>query len=268
MAKTADVLKGIKPDKNTMKAMGIKESLNKMFYAEPKRDEEIEMLKFMFDNEEKERLGLHASSITKTGNFCYREQLINILYKHYMTTGDGKVPNPIKVAFKAQLRENNSNPINLQRIYEQGTVMGYKWQMLFIRNGVGQKEDMDISRFDEEFDLSYTPDGIIELNGKTYVVELKSQKSTLFEKEKSHPNGIRQLKLYMYFEGQNRKIDGGFVLVDNKDTSDFKVLFIDEVNESDDDVATYLERLERLQRMKRYALKKKKLPKCDCKKCG
>ena len=262
MAVKKSGLSGLKPDKNTLLAMSIKEHLNKLFYCEPKHDEELEMLKYMWDREEKERMGLHASSITKTGNFCYKEQLINIMYRSFKVRGK-KVPTKIYNAFKANLRENNNNPIHLQRIYEQGTIMGYKWQMLFIRAGVGVKENMDISRFNEEYDLSYTPDARITLDGKEYVVELKSQKSTLYDKEKSHPAGIKQLKLYMYFEG----IDRGFVLVDNKDTQDFKVLLVTGVNESDPDVANFLERLEKLQRMKKWALKNKKFPKCDCKKC-
>jgi hypothetical protein len=263
MKKNKSLLDSVKLNPDMIHAIHVKEQLNKLFYNEPKRDEELEMLKYMWDNEEKIRMGLHASSITKTGNFCYKEQLIQILYKYFYDKGK-KCPGSINEAFLNSVRKNNMNPLNLQRIYEQGTIMGYKWQMMFIRAGIGQKEDMDISRFVDEYDLSYTPDAIIKLEGKKYVVELKSQKSTLYDKEKSHPAGIRQLKLYMYFEG----IERGFVLVDNKDTQDFKVLMVTGVNESDPDVANFLERLEKLQRMKKYALKHKKLPKCPCKKCS
>lgn len=257
------LLDSVKLNPDMIHAIHIKEQLNKIFYCEPKRKEELEMLKHMWKNEEKVRMGLHASSITKSGNFCYKEQLVQIMYKHFHDKG-GKIPGMIEEAFKNQLRKNNMNPINLQRIYEQGTIMGYKWQMMFIRAGIGFKENMDISRFVDEYDLSYTPDARVTIDGKDYVVELKSQKSTLYDKEKSHPSGIKQLKLYMYFE----KIPRGFVIVDNKDTQDFKVLMVTDVNESDPDVANFLDRLERLQRMKRYALKKKKFPPCPCKKCS
>lgn len=257
-------INNLKPDKDTLLATGIQEKINGMFYNQPKHKEELKMLKHMWENEEEERLGLHASSITSKKDICYKEQLINILYKHYKDNDPDNMPKTIYNKFKEQARENRNNPVHLQRIFEQGTTMGYKWQMLFIRAGVGKKEDMDVSRFVDEYDLSYTPDAIIELDGKKYVVELKSQNQNRFDNDKSHPDGIKQLKLYMYFEG----IDRGFVLVDNKNNSKFKVLLINGINESDDDIADYLQKLEKLQKMKKYALKKKKMPKCNCKKCS
>lgn len=260
----------LRVSKKALLEANIKEELNKLFYLKPKYKEELEMLAYQYAQEEEERLGLHASSITNAGNnFCFREQIINILYMKYKKAGK-KVPKNIERAFKYKLQQNENIPIHLARIYEEGKSVGTKWQRLFIRGGLAKKEDLDVSRFVDEYDLSYTPDGIIELNGKVYVVEIKSSNRNQFENMTNHPAGKRQLKLYMYMESEykGRKIDGGFVLVDCKDNSDFKIfLEFFEPDEIDPSVEKSLDLLEKIQKVKKKVLKTKKLPPCKCGKC-
>lgn len=256
------VLSDLKISKHAITAISIKEELNRLFYLQPKYDEELEMLKYQYDHEEEERLGLHLSSITGAGkNFCFREQIVNILYMERVKAGK-KVPQKIYDAFKYQQRRNNNPPVNLARIFEEGKSIGTKWQRLFIRGNIGVKEDMDVSRFVDEYDLSYTPDGIITLNGKKYVVEIKSMNKNTFDKANSHPSGQKQLRMYMYLEG----IDRGFVLADCKDNSDFKI-FPEFNPESDESVANAIALLEKIQQFKKKAIKSKKLPPCKCGKC-
>lgn len=256
----------LKLNKDELLAPYIKEELNKLFYAKFDYDAELEMLKYQYDKEMEagdERIGLHASSITNaTRNFCMRDAFIQIMYYHYKVNGK-KIPQSFIDAFRNRHGNNKSNPIHLQRIFEEGKSIGTKWQRLFIRGKVGVKEDMDVSRWVDEYDLSYTPDGIIVLGGKKYVVEIKSMNRNQYEQANDHKSGRKQLKLYMHFEG----IDRGFVLCDCKDTSDFKVFPVTDLNESDEELANSLHLLDRIYRMKKKALKTKKLPPCTCKKC-
>lgn len=229
-------LSSLKLNPDLLIASYVKDELNQLFFLPPKYDDELKMLKYQYDQEYEERVGLHASAVTGAGKgFCYREQVLSLFYKR---------------------SESGNHPMNILRIFEEGKSIGTKWQRLFIRGGIGKDEDMDVSRMAEEYDLSYTPDGIIELKGKKYVVEIKSQNTNAFQKSKNHPSGIKQLKLYMYLEN----IDRGFVLVEDKNTQDFKVLVVSGINESDDDVADCILILEKIQKLKKIFLKKKKPP--------
>jgi hypothetical protein len=67
----------------------------------------------------------------------------------------------------------------------------------------------------------------------------------------------------MHLEGIKR----GFVLVDNKDTSDFTVFPVIGLKDSDDELLSSISLLEEVQRQKLIAIKKKRLPPCTCKKC-
>lgn len=214
-------------------AMLVEQQLNKLFYVAPNFEEEIEMLKMQADLKSNDRYGLHASAIlAPDSEFCYREQVLSLFYK--------------------QIQGENI-PINLKRIFEEGNFIGEKWQRLFIRGGIGKKEDMDISRFVKKYDLSYTPDARIQLFNKPFIVETKSQNTFLFKKSKSHPGGVKQLKFYMYLEG----VAQGFVLVEDKNDQNFKVLLIDDLDVSE--LEPYIARLEKIQEYKGILREEKKM---------
>lgn len=221
----------------TTEAMIIEQKLNKLFYLPPNFKEEIRMLKRQASLKSSDRYGLHASSILKgDSSFCYREQVLSLFYKQ---------------------AQGENIPIGLKRIFEEGNFIGEKWQRLFIRGEIGKIDDMDISRFNEEYDLSYTPDGIIDLNNKKYIVETKSQNTFLYKKQPGHPTGELQCLFYMYLE----QIRDGFTLVEDKNDQNFKVLL---VKYDETKLEKYIDRLEDIQTHKKRFLKHKKMVKGIC----
>jgi len=216
----------------------IEQALNKLFYATPNYPEELRMIKMqkMQAQQQGDRYGLHCSAIITSDNeFCYREQVLSLFYK------------------QAQ-GENIS--IGLKRIFQEGSMIGEKWQRLFVSGGIGKKENMDISRFVTKYDLSYTPDARITLNGKDWVVEIKSMNTFQFKKATSHSSGRKQLRMYMFME----RIKHGFVLVEDKNDQNFKV-FPEVYGETftKDDIMPYIERLEAIQVYKRQFVDEKKM---------
>lgn len=214
-------------------AMMIKSKLDQLFYINPNYNEEIKMLSMQAALKSNDRYGLHASAILASeSDFCYREQVLSLFYR--------------------QIQGENV-PIRLKRIFEEGNFIGEKWQRLFIRGGIGKKEDMDISRFLKKYDLSYTPDARVQLFDKPFVVETKSQNTFTFKKQRSHPGGVKQLKFYMYLEN----IPQGFCLVEDKNEQEFKVLLVDNLDVSE--LEPYIERLENIQVYKGVLKEEKKM---------
>ena len=215
----------------------IEQVLNKLFYASTNPKEELEMLKMQFRQKQGDRYGLHASSLLASEEiFCYREQILSLFYKQ---------------------AQGENIKIGLKRIFEEGNFIGEKWQRLFIRGGIGVKEDMDISRFIPEYDLSYTPDAKVVIAKKKWIVETKSQNTFLFKKQTGHPSGMKQLKLYMFLE----QVENGFVLVEDKNSQEFKIL---PAKNKEEDLDYIIERLERIQVYKKQFKKLKKPPERIC----
>lgn len=215
----------------------IEQKLNKLFYIQPNYSDEIKMLQTQAKLKSSDRYGLHASAILASDNqFCYREQVLSLFYQ--------------------QIQGDNV-PIRLKRIFEEGNFIGEKWQRLFIRGNIGDYHDMDISRFNDKYDLSYTPDAIIKVGKYKYVVEIKSQNTFTFKKQKGHPGGELQCLFYQFLEGIHR----GFTLVEDKNDQNFKVLM---VKYEPTKLEKYIERLEIIQIKKQNFIKKKKVPKRIC----
>lgn len=221
----------------------IEQTFNKLFYAKPKIDEELEFLRIKRGNDDKERYGLHASAIITSDNeFCYREQVLSLFFKQ---------------------AQGENVPIGLKRIFAEGDAIHEKWQRLFLRGGLCTPKDLDRSRFKKKYDLSYTPDASpITIGKKEYVVEIKSMNTFQFSKAKTHPSGVKQLKFYMWLTG----IHQGLVLMDDKNTQNFKIVL---VTLDEADVEPYIERLEKIQMYKQRFKTKKKMVKgiCDHSKC-
>lgn len=223
----------------------IEQALNKLFYAPPNYPEELRMLKMQWQQAQQQgdRYGLHCSAIIKSDNeFCYREQVLSLFYKQ---------------------AQGENVKIGLKRIFEEGTSIGNKWQRLFIRGGLGVKEHMDISYFNERYDLSYTPDAQVIIAKKDWVVEVKSKNTFQFKKDDSHPSGRKQLRMYMFL----RRIRHGFVLVEDKNDQSFKI-FPEVYGETftKDDILPYIERLEAVQVYKKQFIEDKEMVgrKKDC----
>lgn len=213
----------------------IEQMLNKMFYTEHDIEEETKFIKQVMTRgaETQERIGLHASALIASDNaFCVRQQVLSLIYK--------------------QLQGEQIN-VNLKRIFEEGNAIHEKWQRLFIRAGYAKAEDCDFTRMHKEYEVSYTPDVIVDLPGYgKMVVEIKSMNTFSFKKQNGHPSGEKQLQFYMYLTG----IHKGFVLCEDKNTQDFKVLY----REYDRNiVAPFVERCEQVQYYKDKVLYEHKM---------
>ena len=222
-------------------AAQIEKLFNSLFYAKKDMEEEVKFVKQMFTRggDTTDRRGLHTSAvIVGEDKFCYREQVLSLLYEQ---------------------AQGENVPQNLIRIFEEGNAIHEKWQRLFIRGGLCKAEDLDYSRFYDQYEIGYTPDAILTIDGKKYVVEIKSVNTYQFQKMTSHPTATKQVNMYMHFTGIHR----GIVLCDDKNTQNFKVFM---VKYNPDVVAPYIERLEAIQYYKGRVLNENKMVK-RCEKC-
>lgn len=230
-------------------AARLEKILNRMFYLPKKIDEETAFVKQVMTRglESQERVGLHASAMIVSDNkFCVRQQVLSLLYKQL---------------------QGEQIQVSLMRIFEEGNAIHEKWQRLFIRAGYGKAVDMDRSRFNKYYELSYTPDGIVnipEFYDGNMVLEIKSMNTFSFKHATSHPSGQKQMQFYMWLTG----IKKGFVLAEDKNTQDFKI-FIEDFNP--EVVAPFIDRLEQVKFYKKKALKEHKMvkrhEKCSCYNC-
>lgn len=166
--------------------LAIESELNKLFYKPKVHGEE--------------RKGLHASAIiVPPSQFCLREQVLSVL-------------------FKRNKEESKDISNYLIRIFEEGNSVHEKWQNLFVNAGIAKAiEGRGYSSF---YDLYMTPDAIIEMFGKQWIVEIKSANTNSFKKMVTkHGSGNNQMQLYMYFFN----IPRGFVLVEDKNDQNIKI---------------------------------------------
>ena len=201
----------------------LENSFNRMFYNN--------------SGQEEERFGLHASAIiTGEEKFCYREQVLSLLFKRN--------------------KNEKSFPVSLLRIFKQGVVIHEKWQQMFVDNGVA--EAIEGRGYCEKFDLYLTPDAIISLRNKLYIVEIKSCSNRSYQSISDvHPAGNKQLQLYMHFHC----IPDGIVLCEDKDNQNINPI---PVQYDYKQVVPYLERLHNIKRMKERYLQEGKLPAKKC----
>ena len=219
----------------------IEKLFNSLFYAKKNMDEEVKFVKQMFTRggDSTERRGLHTSAIiVGEDKFCLREQVLSLIYKQ---------------------AQGEHIPQNLIRIFEEGNAIHEKWQRLFIRGGLCKAEDLDFSKFYDKYEIGYTPDAILTIDGEKYVVEIKSVNTYQFQKMTSHPTATKQVNMYMHFSG----IHKGIILCDDKNTQNFKVF---PVKYNPEIVAPYIERLEAVQYYKNRVFEEHKMVK-RCKQC-
>lgn len=204
----------------------IEQELNSLFYV-PRRESEV-------------RRGLHASAIIAAPTqFCLREQVLSLFFERNKT---------------------EKLPVGLMRIFAEGNAIHEKWQEAFVRGGLAVGiEDRAYSSF---FDLYMTPDAIIKIDGRLYVVEIKSCNTFSYKHMvNSHPSGTKQLQVYMHF----LCIPRGFVLAEDKNTQEFKIFPVEyEPNQA----RPYVERLFDIKKAQDRFFAKGKLPIRMCNKLG
>lgn len=190
---------------------------------------------FRIDNKTREnRKGMHGSGIIVSDkDFCHREQVISFFYKGI----------------------ERDIPDDLRRIFLEGNSIHEKWQKLFVKAGIDYA--IEQRGHSKDWELLFTPDAKIKLNGIKYVVEIKSVNTYQFQNMKSHPSAEKQLQVYMHFEC----IPDGFVLCEDKNTQKIKVF---DYRYDPLKAKPYVERLLQVKEQKDIFEKTGKLPKRIC----
>lgn len=226
--------------------------LNNTFYLDKNIDEEAKFVKQVMTRgaETQERVGLHASAlITGEKEFCVRQQVLSLLYKQL---------------------QGEQLPIGLVKIFEQGNAIHEKWQRLFIRAGYSKATDLDVTQFNKQFRISFTPDVICripEFHDGKMIGEIKSVNTYQFQRMVRHPSAWKQLQWYMYLTG----IHKGFVLSEDKNNQDFKI----EVYDFDHSIVDlFIDRAEQIKYYYKRVVSEHKMVKKpkdatnpDCKRC-
>lgn len=198
-------------------AAELEKILNQMFYLPKDIEKETAFVKQVMTRglESTERVGLHASAIIVSDKkWCLRQQVLSLMYKQL---------------------QGEQVSVGLRRIFEEGNAIHEKWQRLFIRAGYSSVNDLDVTKFNKQWRVSYTPD--IEclipqyFDGKM-IGELKSVNTFQFKKMNKHPSAGKQLQWYMALSIAREKQAGtwngtdytkGFVLNEDKNTQEFKL---------------------------------------------
>lgn len=198
-------------------AAALEKILNNMFYLPKDVEKETAFVKQVMTRglESTERVGLHASAIIVSDKkWCLRQQVLSLMYKQL---------------------QGEQVSVGLRRIFEEGNAIHEKWQRLFIRAGYSSVNDLDVTKFNKQWRVSYTPD--IEclipqyFDGKM-IGELKSVNTFQFKKMNKHPSAGKQLQWYMALSIAREKQAGtwngidytkGFVLNEDKNTQEFKL---------------------------------------------
>lgn len=226
--------------------------LNKLFYLPKNIEEEAAFVRQVMTRglESQERVGLHASALIKGDkDFCLRQQVLSLMYRQL---------------------QGEQLPVGLMKIFEEGNAIHEKWQRLFIRGGYSKASDLDVTQFNKQYRISFTPDIICRIpefyDGKM-IGELKSVNTHQFRKMARHPSAWKQLQWYMYLSG----IHKGFVLSEDKNTQETKIEIYDyDVNV----VSQFIDRAEEIKFRYKKAMKEHKMVKRpedatspDCKRC-
>lgn len=156
---------------------------------------------------EEVRAGLHASAVIDTdGHFCYREQVLSLVY---------------------EMSQGKDLPVGALKIFAAGSSIHEKWQNMFAKcsnNISGFKLVKTEARsFSKKYNLFFTPDAIVEINGTKYIVEIKSMNTFSYKhaaiSTNPHPHARHQIQLYMHLTG----IHNGLILIEDKNAQEFEV---------------------------------------------
>lgn len=150
------------------------------------------------------RTGVHVSSLITGDNvYCERAIVLMQFFPHAKIKMFGRT----------------------LQIFLQGWVMHQKWQELFRSAGIKVGiEPLSIEEGRQRRGVTFTPDVIIAMGKaekrKKYIVEIKSMNSASFHAMRGvHKDALHQANMYMWLTGIERAI----ILVENKDTQEFKL---------------------------------------------
>lgn len=198
-------------------ASALEKIFNQMFYLPKDIKKETAFVKQVMTRglESTERVGLHASAIiVGDKKFCLRQQVLSLIYKQL---------------------QGEQVEVGLKRIFEEGNAIHEKWQRLFLRAGYSEIDDLDVTKFNKKWRISYTPDiecVIPEFFEGKMIGEIKSVNSFQFKKMNKHPSAGKQLQWYLELSIAREVLAGtwngidytkGFVLNEDKNTQEFKL---------------------------------------------
>lgn len=184
----------------------------------------------------RDREGLHASSvIASEKDFCYREHVLAAFFE----------------------KSKTFLSIGLLKIFRHGVAVHEKWQQMFKEAGIARS--IEVTRKSNALNVYFTPDAIIELLGRLWIVEIKSMNTFQFKRLQSPPaNAVRQSNFYMHMAAIPRAL----VLVEDKNDQDYKVWGI----KYDPDIARpFVERAMNINRLISAFDQHGKLPRRICK---
>lgn len=162
------------------------------------------------------RGGIHASSVI-ADDFCLRAQILALHYKQALP----------KLAARTL------------RIFLHGWHVHIKYQTLFQEMGIA--DAIEAKNHSKSWGLHFTPDAVVRLVGKRFIVEIKSVNSHRWSQLTAPPsNAVAQAQLYMHLIA----IPNALILAENKDTQDLKLWSIQY------DPAYCREYIERLKKIK------------------
>ena len=176
----------------------------------------------------------HCSNIiVEPDKFCIRKQIFDYKYPQHQIISS-----------------------ELRRIFYNGIIHHEKWQKLFKIGGIAEK--IEVTHYSKKYHLTGTPDAVINLWGKSWIVEIKSIRTEIFKRikpvTKPISSAIIQANLYMWLT----QIPRAIILGDNKNDHEVEYFFIEFDYEK---IMIFLE--QHLQVLE--YLRNKKLPKLKCK---
>lgn len=199
----------------------LEKELNKLFYLPKNIKKEAKFVEQVMTRGEQQqkRKGLHASAlIVGEKDFCLRQQVLSLVYEQL---------------------QGSQFKVDLMRIFEQGNAIHEKWQRLLLRGGFAEPNDLDVTQFNDKYQISYTPDIVCIIptvfEGKM-VGEIKSVNTFQFQRMHRHPTAWKQLQFYMGLMIVKAKAEGnwngtdytkGFVLSEDKNTQQFSIEMYD-----------------------------------------
>lgn len=196
---------------------------------------------------EEERIGLHASAIIAAdSDFCLRQQVLSLLFK---------------------MNQGKELPVKALQIFAAGSSIHEKWQGMLQACSNEENNDIKLIKnearsYNEEYELYFTPDSIVEINGQLYIVEYKSMNTYAYKSainaSNPHPSARKQSQLYMFLTGISKAI----ILIEDKNTQDF-MTYVQSFNYKE--VLPYLDRLNEIKECKKEYLKTGTLPDKVCK---
>lgn len=214
------------------------------------------------------RHGMHASAVLASeSEWCTREQVLNQLYPE-----------------QGEKQEWNSWDWKKSAIFENGWNLHRRWQRLFEKfgnvvyssvnganiayiptaelnkrddlmeiNGKLYAPELDLTHYDAERGLYFSPDAIIDFGPHRYVVEIKGLKQESYQKlsddllesiqaDQTVAKARIQANFYMHL----LKLERGIILIENKSNQDFR-LYVTEYDES-----LCNEQVQRIYEVKKY----------------